>query len=145
MGENTYEVSKSERYKEYRIWNTDRSELKMNPLEVNGMESEYIRTKINNEEESVKIVIEALGREKVEQLQATKEWISGMIYYRPDGKVISIAFVVQDNTILTLDDLVHIENTLKANYQAALESDPPNSHLGLYYIRLNYEWDFGKM
>jgi hypothetical protein len=128
----------------YLIENTDKTELKPNPLEANGFPTEYIRTKMTNEKELEKSVCEALGKEKREQLAAAKERISGWIYYRSDGTVISAVFKVQEDTTLTLDDLACIERTLQQRFKASFESQPPNFHLHLYHISIGYEWDFGK-
>lgn len=145
IGENTYEITKSKTRPVYLIWNIDNSELKPNPLEANGFPTEYIRTKMTNEKELEKIVCEALGKEKREQLTAAKEKISGQINYRPDGSVIRVVFGVQENTVLTLDDLAQVERTLQQRFKASFESDPPNFHLHLYHISKNYELDFGKV
>jgi hypothetical protein len=144
IGENTYEVSESGTRSWYLIWNMDKSELKPNPLEANGFPTEYIRTKMTNEKELEKSVCEALGKEKREQLAAAKERISGWIYYRSDGTVISAVFKVQEDTTLTLDDLACIERTLQQRFKASFESQPPNFHQHLYHISIGYEWDFGK-
>jgi hypothetical protein len=93
IAENTYEISRLNEYKKYIIENVDKSELKLDPLEVNGFPTEYIRTKMTNEKELEKIVCEALGKKTIEKLTAAKEKISGQINYRPDGSVIRVVFV----------------------------------------------------
>ena len=145
IAENTYEISRLNEYKKYIIENVDKSELKLDPLEVNGFPTEYIRTKMTNEKELQKLACEALGKKTIEKLTAAKEKISGRINYRPDGSVIRVVFVVQENTVLTLDDLARVERTLQQRFKASFESDPPNFHLHLYYISKNYELDFGKV
>lgn len=142
---NTYKISNSLLTPTYLIENTDKTELKPNPLEANGFPTEYIRTKMTNEKELQKLACEALGKKTIEKLTAAKEKISGRINYRPDGSVIRVVFGVQENTVLTLDDLARVERTLQQRFKASFESDPPNFHLHLYYISKNYELDFGKV
>jgi hypothetical protein len=145
IGKNTYGITKSKYTPTYIVENIDISELKPNPLEANGFPTEYIRTKMTNEKELQKMACEALGKDKREQLTAAKEKISGLIYYRADGSVINMVFSIQENTVLTLDDLARVERTLQQRFKASFESDPPNFHLHLYYISKNYELDFGKV
>lgn len=144
IGKNTYGITKSKYTPTYIVENIDKSELKPNPLEANGFPTEYIRTKMTNEKELEKIVCEALGKDKREQLTAAKEKISGWIYYRADGSVINMVFSIQENTVLTLDDLARIESTLQQRFKASFESQPPNFYQHLYHISIGYEWDFGK-
>lgn len=143
IDDNSYEITKLTTDPIYVIWNMDRSELRPNLEEVNGISLELARTKMTNEEELKKTVCKALGKEKREQMVAAKEKISGWIYYRTDGTVISIVFSVSENTTLTLNDLARIENTLKQRFKATLESRG-NLHQHLYHVNFNYEWDFGK-
>lgn len=139
----TYEITKMSNYSRYVIGNCDRSELIPNLDVVDGVPLELANTKIINKKELKKIAREALGKEMTGQLATAKEEILGSIYYRPDGTVIRVVFSVSENTILTLDDLIRVEEALKTRFKASLES-VGNLHEHLYHINFAFEWDFGK-
>src|SRR5690554_266247 len=139
-----FKVYESKEKTFFGIVRANRPFIPENKETINGIASYYVRPTLTNKEAWQQMTINILGNQRVAALKQNKERLNVRFFVKPNGEIYYMAFRVTHNSILTLQEIVKIEQVLLKKYKMALKSDN-NAHLQLAWIMINSELDFSKL
>ncbi|SFS31573.1 hypothetical protein [Sphingobacterium wenxiniae] len=133
-----YKIGQLELYNNFVFSPNHKIEVPKNPEMVrnNTVPSVEISPRLTNREQLKNMVKSNFTAEQIHQLRKNKEYINLTMFVDSKGKPLYIWFGVDKNTILTIEQLAKVHQTVKTKFVAETASRD-NLHLELNSSRLS--------
>lgn len=139
-----YEVRESKEYSYFGVSRKVVPETAENKETINGLPSYYVKPVPTNEAVWHQLVFSVLGSQRIAALKQNKDRLDITFYFKPNGEIYYMTFMLKNNSIFTLQEIVNIERELLQKYKATLKSDN-NGHLQLAWMSIYTQLDFSKL